>query len=556
MLYRRVPEAQWRGASLDILRNLGLDGRYSHFPSQLSGGEQQRVAIARAVAVAPDMILADEPTGSLDSRASAEILTLLQKLNRQGLTVILVTHDELVARVARRIVRLRDGAIIDDETIRDGETAPETIEAGRAESSPWPTTLRQGPAISFATNVRIALRLLRVHRLRSALTMLGIVIGVAAVITMVAVADGAQEQIAERMRSLGANLLLVRPGTQTDKGVRLQAGSRRNLSEDDAAAIGNEIPEVVVAAPFMTGRGRVVAGNNNWSTTIAGITPDYMVAREWEVDEGEVLSIDHQKWAAKVVLIGRTVAESLFGAESPLGKNIRIGNAPFTVIGLLRKKGQNASGQDQDDVVMMPLSTTKVRVLGRGLVKPRSVHAILVKVYAHHVMADAEREIRLLLRQRHRLLLRKDDDFTVQNLTELMETRKEAFRQFTLLVAVLASVSLIVGGIGIMNIMLVSVTERTRENGLRLAVGARPRDLGNQYLTEAVTLSLIGGLLGVAVGLGTASVITRLVDWPTLFRPGVMIMAIGFSVAVGLLFGLYPALKASRLNPIEALRLE
>jgi putative ABC transport system permease protein len=205
---------------------------------------------------------------------------------------------------------------------------------------------------------------------------------------------------------------------------------------------------------------------------------------------------------------------------------------------------------------MMPLSTAKVRVLGRGLVKPRSVHAILVKVYAHHVMADAEREIRCLLRQRHRLLLRKDDDFTVQNLTELMETRKEAFRQFTLLVAVLASVSLIVGGIGIMNIMLVSVTERTRENGLRLAVGARPRDLGNQYLTEAVTLSLIGGLLGVAVGLGTASVITRLVDWPTLFRPGVMIMAIGFSVAVGLLFGLYPALKASRLNPIEALRLE
>jgi len=405
-------------------------------------------------------------------------------------------------------------------------------------------------------SARIAVRALRVNKLRSALTMLGIVIGVGAVITMVAVGSGAQARVAEQIQSLGSNMIIVLSGSVVSGGVRMGAGSQLTITEDDAWAIQREIAAVVSAAPTSRGGAQVVYGNLNWATGIQGVTLEFFTAREWDVADGRLFSQEEIEGAGKVALVGQTVVASLFGDSDPLGLVIRIKNVPFTVIGVLERKGQTTFGQDQDDTVLIPLSTAKKKVLGASQANARSVGSIAVKVREARAMGEAEQEIRGLLRQRHRLQTFQDDDFNIRNLTEVLQSQEASSRVLTLLLAAIASVSLLVGGIGIMNIMLVSVTERTREIGLRMAVGARGRDILLQFLVEAVTLSLIGGAIGIATGLGGSYSIAYFAQWHTLVSTEAVLVAFAFAAAVGVFFGFYPARKAAALNPIDALRYE
>jgi putative ABC transport system permease protein len=405
-------------------------------------------------------------------------------------------------------------------------------------------------------SIRIALRSLRVNKLRSALTMLGIIIGVGAVITMVAVGAGAQARVAEQIQSLGSNLIIVLSGSINASGLRLGTGSQLTITEDDSTAIAREIPAVQVSAPTVRGNAQVVFGNLNWSTSVQGVTADYFEARDWSVVDGRPVTTEDNDGATKVALVGQTTAINLFGEADPLGQIIRIKKVPFTVVGLLDRKGQNSWGQDQDDIILIPMSTAKKKVLGKSNSNPKAVNAISIKIRPGEDMSEAESQIRELLRQRHRLQPYQDDDFWLRNLSEVLQTQEESSKVMTYLLAAIASVSLVVGGIGIMNIMLVSVTERTREIGLRMAVGARGRDILGQFLIEAVTLSLIGGLIGIAAGLGGAEALSYFAEWRTLVAPEAIAVAFGFAAAVGVFFGFYPARKAARLDPIEALRYE
>jgi len=410
--------------------------------------------------------------------------------------------------------------------------------------------------VNILAGARIAVRALRVNKLRSILTMLGIIMGVAAVIAMISVGSGAQARIAEQIQSLGASMLVVLSGSSTSGGVRLGAGSQLTITEEDAWAIKREIPSVEAAAPTMRGSAQVVWGNLNWSTQIQGTTPEFFEARDWPVVAGQAFAQEAVDGATKVAVLGETVARNLFADSDPVGQVIRIKKVPFTVVGILGKKGQTTWGQDQDDVILVPLSTAKRKLLGVSQANARSVGAISVKVREGEDMKDAETQTRELLRQRHRLQPYQDDDFNIRNLAEYAAAQEESSRVMTILLAAIASVSLLVGGIGIMNIMLVSVTERTREIGLRMAVGARGRDILMQFLVEAVTLSLIGGTIGVVLGLVTSYTIPYFAGWRTLVRPEAIVIAFGFAAAIGIFFGFYPARKAAGLNPIEALRYE
>ena len=410
--------------------------------------------------------------------------------------------------------------------------------------------------MKFLASIRIALRALRVNKLRSGLTMLGIIIGVAAVIVMIAIGAGAQARVEEQIKSLGSNLIMLLPGSVTAGGVRMGAGSRSTLTEDDAYAVQREIAAVQAAAPQLRGTGNVVSGNSNWATVFYGVTPDYFEARNWVVATGKGIEQTDLTGSAKVVLLGETVARSLFGDADPIGQVIRIRKVPMTVIGTLERKGQSLMGQDQDDVILMPISTARNRVLGGNVAKLRSVGVIFIKVREDADMTEAETDIRNLLRQRHRLQAGQEDDFTLRNLSEVLGAREESSRVMTLLLAAVASVSLLVGGIGIMNIMLVSVTERTREIGLRMAVGARGRDILSQFLVEAVTLALIGGLCGIVLGVAGSFAIGHFAAWRIEVNTEAIALAVGFAAAVGVFFGFYPARKASTLLPIEALRYE
>ncbi len=404
--------------------------------------------------------------------------------------------------------------------------------------------------------LRVAMRALAVNKMRSLLTMLGIIIGVAAVIVMIAVGAGAQQRVKEQISSLGSNLLLILSGSTTSGGVRMGFGSNLTISEDDAAAISREIPEAM-AAPALRGTAQLIWGNTNWSTVIFGVTPEYIEVRQWEIAAGRIFDSSDMAGATKVCLVGQTVAKQLFGGADPLGQVIRVRRVPFTVIGVLESKGQSMMGSDQDDLVLMPISTARKRVLGASnLAKQRSVGTIWVKIAEGHDMKAGEEQVRALLRQRHRLQPGQDDDFSLRNLEEVAATQEASSRVLALLLAAVASVSLVVGGIGIMNIMLVSVTERTREIGLRMAVGARTRDILGQFLVEAVTLSLIGGLVGIAIGIATAVGIAQFAGWRILLSPESVILAVAFAFAIGVFFGFYPARKAAQLNPVEALRFE
>jgi putative ABC transport system permease protein len=406
-------------------------------------------------------------------------------------------------------------------------------------------------------SIGIALRSLRANKMRSFLTMLGIIIGVASVITMVAVGAGAQTRVAEQIRSLGANVLMVMPGAARSGGVRQEGGSRHTLTESDSRAIRSQIPQVQTAAPSIRGVNQVVHGGRNWNTTINGTTADYFVVRDWALSTGRHFSGSEEQGSGKVALIGATVAKQLFDTDSPIGGQLRISNVPFEVIGVLAEKGPSGAGQDQDDIIFVPISTAKLRLMGSASGANREAVAyILVKAASDQAMPAATEQIEALLRQRHRLQPDADSDFQVDNPAAVMAAQRASTTTIAWLLATIASVSLVVGGISIMNIMLVSVTERTREIGLRLAVGARRRDIRNQFLTEAVVLCVLGGLIGLVLGIGSAWAVAKLAGWPIFLGPDAVGFAVIFAASIGIFFGYYPARKAARLEPVEALRSE
>ncbi len=408
--------------------------------------------------------------------------------------------------------------------------------------------------INIPSTIKISFRALRVNKMRSALTMLGIIIGVGAVIAMVAVGAGASQQIAAQISSMGSNLLIVMPGATTAGGVRMGAGSQPTLTMADAEAIQKECPAVAEAAPIHNGTAQIVYSHMNWSTGIVGTTPNLLLIREWTLAAGRSFTTQDVKSATKVCLLGQTVVYNLFGDQTPVGQTIRIKNVPFTVIGVLAEKGQDAGGHDQDDTIMVPVTTAQKKLFGTQF--PGMVRIITIKAKSAEDLAAAEKQVNELLRQRHHLGPKQDNDFTVRNLTQLMQAREASTQVMTLLLAAIASVSLLVGGIGIMNIMLVSVTERTREIGIRMAIGAKTWDIRLQFIIEALILSLIGGVIGIIVGVSSSAVISSASGWPIVVSPLSIVLAFGFSGFIGIFFGFYPAYKASLLNPIDALRYE
>ncbi len=400
--------------------------------------------------------------------------------------------------------------------------------------------------------IRIAMRALARNKLRSILTMLGIIIGVGAVIAMVSVGQGAQQQAQQQIAAMGSNMLFVQSGTVNRGGMRMGWGATKTLIYDDMVAILRECPSVKAAAPGSQASAQVVFGNDNWATNINGTEPQYFDIRSWPMAEGSSFSQDDVSMASNVAVIGETVRKNLFGATDPIGETIRINNLPFKVVGLLIAKGTSAAmGQDQDDIIVVPITTLQKKITGQDWLR-----WIMVSAISKEASYTAQQQITGLLRDRHRIRSAQDDDFFVRNLADMADLADQNARLFTILLGSIASISLLVGGIGIMNIMLVSVTERTREIGIRMAIGATEGDVQQQFLIEAVVLSIVGGAIGILSGMGASYLITQTLGWPVLVSPTAIFAAVLFSMAVGVFFGFYPARKAARLDPIEALRYE
>ncbi len=652
-----------------LLDRVGLTDRIEHEPSQMSGGQQQRVAIARALINRPALLLADEPTGNLDSHTSVEILEMFQKLNAEGITVLLVTHDPKVADYAHRTIRITDGLVEGDEVNRgarppvphapfggdesgdgngDGRqgdaaavvrqpaavsaggvpsvfaTAPQTELRRRGEGkTPTPTSTAKKPAPALGVEVsphpevktigtllpatwRTALGALRRNKMRSMLSALGVIIAVAAVIAMTEIGQGSKSALQKSIASMGANRLMVMPGAASTGGVTHGFGSVMTLTPEDAEAIVAECPAVAAVAPTVGARAQIVYGSRNWVPgRISGTTPAFLVVRDWEdMAEGAMFTDRDVRNSTKVCVIGHTIVTELFEGRSPVGKEIRINNVPFRVVGVLSKKGASMM-MDQDDVVLAPWTTIKYRVSGSSSsasttqstgaggaaaasggsvnsisdlypaatelylsrsateeanypqpVRFTNVDMIHVKARSPEEVQTAIAQITALLRERHRIGPGDTDDFNIRDTTEFTNMLSSTSETMSTLLLAVALISLVVGGVGIMNIMLVSVTERTREIGLRMAVGARSHHILRQFLVEAVVLCLLGGTLGILGGRGASMLVRSYLRWPTEASMPAIIAAVAVSVGVGVLFGFYPAWKASRLDPIEALRYE
>jgi macrolide transport system ATP-binding/permease protein len=520
--------------AVKLLERLGLGDRTDHRPAELSGGQQQRVAIARALVNDPPVILADEPTGALDSHSGDEVLALLKQLHAEGRTIILITHAENVAQHAGRIVRIQDGRILEDSG-RINEQAGTTAVDDR--------DLRQG--VSLAASMQEALvtawRSLRVNLFRTVLTLLGIIIGVAAVVAMLAVGEGSRQKVLDRISSFGTNLMLIRPGAA---GIR-NTGDIATLVPDDAAAI-KALPNIEAALPERSGRATVRLGNIDYQTSVQGTGEDFPSARDWPVGEGQFFNTDDAKHYAAVVVLGRTVAKTMFpNGDSPVGRYVLLKNVPFLVTGVMTEKGASPNGTDQDDVIFVPITTGLVRLFGKNYLS-----SITIKVKDAADIEATQQNVENLLRERH-----KTEDFSVRNMASFLQAAMETQDTFTLLLGTVAAISLLVGGIGVMNIMLVSVVERTREIGIRMATGARMRDILLQFNIEAAVVCAAGGILGILIGIA-AGMILRYSGMAVIFSITPAVLAFACASATGLIFGYLPARKAAQLDPVIALASE
>ncbi len=529
-----------------LLEQVGLGARMDHKPNELSGGQQQRVAIARSLTTQPRVILADEPTGNLDSASANEIMALLKRLNEeQGITVILVTHEPDIAAHARRIIHMRDGCIQRDEVRAAPAPVPATTRPPASATAPWRHNAR-----AMATYGRLAWRALWAHKLRAFLSMLGILIGVASVIAMLGIGAGAKEAIRAQFSTLGSNLLILRPGARQSGGVRMQAGQVSRITLEDARAVEKLVPGVKHVSAALSTRAQVVFQGRNWNTEVSGVEPPHEYIRAMTPTVGRYITEEDNRLRSRVAVVGRTIVRELFGGANPVGQSIRINRVIFQVVGVLPEKG-SSPWRDRDDAIIIPVTTAMYRLAGRD-----HVDTIEMEIAREDLIPQAEAAALDLMRRRHRLSDSSPDGFQVQNMAEMLSALTSTSRTMSMLLSTIAAISLVVGGIGIMNIMLVSVTERVREIGIRKAIGARRRDILGQFLVEAVAVSVTGGVIGMALGAGVALALSHFAGWVVTITGQALALAFGFSALTGLVFGLWPARKAALLNPIDALRYE